>query len=184
MGGRPDRFPGRYKTAANRAGDTEFVAPDLVAGTLRRGFETGHGIVDPFARGVFMMFVTSEVHPFADGNGRVARIMMNAELEASGEVRILIPIVYRRNYLSALRAATHGGHFAALFSTLAFARRYTAQVNFTTRRTAEADLVRTNALRDASEAEQAGIRLVLPLSAPVLSDSASPPTVNGPWQGV
>jgi prophage maintenance system killer protein len=31
-------------------------------------------------RSVLAMFVVSEVHPFDDGNGRVARIMMNAEL--------------------------------------------------------------------------------------------------------
>jgi fido (protein-threonine AMPylation protein) len=35
-----------------------------------------------------MMFLISEVHPFADGNGRIARIMMNAELVAAGEERI------------------------------------------------------------------------------------------------
>ena len=35
-----------------------------------------------------MMFLVSEVHPFADGNGRAARIMMNAELVAAGEVVI------------------------------------------------------------------------------------------------
>ena len=29
-----------------------------------------------------MMFLVSEVHPFVDGNGRIARIMMNAELVA------------------------------------------------------------------------------------------------------
>jgi len=27
-----------------------------------------------------MMFLVSEVHPFLDGNGRIARVMMNAEL--------------------------------------------------------------------------------------------------------
>lgn len=166
MGGRPNKLPGRYKTASNRAGATEFVAPDLVSGTLRRGFEVGQGLVDPFARAVYQMFVTSEVHPFADGNGRVARIMMNAELAVAGEVRVLIPIVFRRNYLAALKVATHSGHFAALASTLAFARRYSAQVDFTSRETAEADLARTHALRDAGDAEQAGIRLVLPLTVP------------------
>jgi len=164
MGGRPGKLPGRYKAAANRAGATEFVAPDLVAGTLRRGFDAGRQLVDPFARAVFVMFVTTEVHPFADGNGRVARIMMNAELATAGQVRIVIPISYRNNYLASLRGATHNGHYAGLTATLAFARRYTAQVDFTSRQTAEADLTRTNALRDAAEAESAGIRLVLPLS--------------------
>ena len=35
-----------------------------------------------------MMFLIAEVHPFADGNRRTARIMMNAELAAAGEERI------------------------------------------------------------------------------------------------
>ena len=33
------------------------------------------------------MFLVSEAHPFADGNGRTARIMMNAELIAAGQER-------------------------------------------------------------------------------------------------
>jgi Fic family protein len=108
------------------------------------------------------MFIASEVHPFADGNGRAARIMMNAELEAAGEVRLIIPTVFRLNYLSSLTAATHSGHYAAMLASLAFARRWTARVDFTNRETAEADLTRTNALRDAREAEDAGVRLTLP----------------------
>jgi hypothetical protein len=162
MGGRPESGPGQFKERANRAGSTEFVVPDQVEGTLRRGFEHGAGLISPFSRAVYMMFVASEVHPFADGNGRTARIMMNAELEAAGEVRLIVPTVFRLNYLSSLKAATHSGHYAALLASLAFARRWTARVDFTDRETAEADLTRTNALRDAQEAEEAGVRLTLP----------------------
>lgn len=164
MAGRPDKLPGRYKLKANRAGGTEFVLPDLVTGTLRRGFDVAYGLPGPFARAVYMMFLVAEVHPFADGNGRVARMMMNAELAAGGEVRIIIPTVYRANYLAALKGATHTGHYAALYAMLSFARRYTAQVDFSSRESAESDLLRTNALRDAAEAESAGIRLILPTS--------------------
>ena len=166
MAARPERRPGAYKDRANRAGGTEFVAPDLVVGTLRRGFDVGSGLTSPFARAVYLMFVTAEVHPFTDGNGRVARMMMNAELVAAGEVRIIIPTVYRANYLAALKGATHTRHYAALNAMLVFARRFTAQVDFSTRRTAEADLTRTNALRDAVEAESAGVHLLLPGSGP------------------
>ena len=162
MAGRPEMLPGQFKERANRAGSTEFVAPDLVAGTLRRGFEVAGSLLSPFSRAVFMMFLVSEVHPFADGNGRVARLMMNSELEAAGEVRLIIPTVYRLNYLSALKAATHTGNFAALMAVLVFARRWTARVDFTSRDTAERDFVRTHALRDAREAEEAGVRLQLP----------------------
>ncbi|WP_264758366.1 Fic family protein [Neolewinella persica] len=51
-------------------------------------------------------FLISEVHPFEDGNGRVARLMMNAELTASGQAKIIIPTVYRGDYLLNLRLLT------------------------------------------------------------------------------
>jgi len=162
MGGRPEAHPGRFKSRANRAGLTEFVAPDLVVGTLRRGFDSSRKVVSPFARAVFMMFLVAEVHPFTDGNGRLARIFMNAELVAADEARIIIPTVLRNDYLMALRGATHNGNFAALYSVLDFARRWTAQVDFTNRTVAEQVLADTHALRDANEAERLGIRLILP----------------------
>jgi len=95
MEGRPDKGPGRFKTDPNRAGSTLFVAPELLQGTLAKGFEIYRGLTSPLHRAVFMMFLISEVHPFADGNGRVARIMMNAELVAAGESRIVVRTVYR-----------------------------------------------------------------------------------------
>jgi fido (protein-threonine AMPylation protein) len=147
---------------ANRAGSSEFVAPELVEGTLHAGFDVGTALLDPFQRSVYMMFLIAETHPFADGNGRVARIAMNAELVANAQVRIITPTVLRLNYISALKAATHNDVFAPLAAVLAFAQRYTARINFTTIATAEADLSRTNAFRDPYEAEQAGIRLELP----------------------
>ena len=49
------------------------------------------------------MFLVSVVHPFLDGNGRVARIMMNAELVSGEQSRIIIPTVFREDYLLALR---------------------------------------------------------------------------------
>jgi hypothetical protein len=162
MASRPDRNPGEYKRLANRAGATEFVLPELVIGTLRAGFDLAADLHSPLARSAYMMFLVAEVHPFTDGNGRIARIMMNAELAAGGEVRIIIPTVYRNNYLSALRAGTFGSHFGALIAVLQFAQRYTARVDFSTRETAEADLDRTNAFRDSNEAESAGVDLTLP----------------------
>lgn len=162
LGGRPDKSPGRYKDRNNRAGSTEFVDHTLVAGTLRAGFDLAGILTSPFARAVYLMFLITEVHPFADGNGRVARIMMNAELVAAGEVRLIVPTVYRTNYLMALKGATHNRHFRGLLAMLAYVRRYTARIDFSNRRTAEADLDRTHALRDPGEAEAAGIRLLLP----------------------
>lgn len=162
---RPEALPGRFKERANQAGSTIFVAPPLVEATLRVGFDVGHPLIDPFARAAFMMFLVAEVHPFTDGNGRMARVMMNAELVAADQVRIIIPTVYRLNYLAALKGATHNNQFAPLVATLRFAQRYTARLDLSDRGTAERDFAATNALRDPSEAEDYGIRLVLPGTA-------------------
>ncbi|MEO8436954.1 MAG: Fic family protein [Chloroflexota bacterium] len=162
LGGRPDARPGRFKDRANRAGATSFVDPKLVDPTLRAGFDRASGLIDPFSRAAYLMFLVSEVHPFTDGNGRIARIAMNSELVAAGQVRIIIPTVYRTNYLAALKGATHNSNFTALIAVLRFAQEYTAAVDFTSRATAEADLARTNAFRDAQDADDYGVRLILP----------------------
>jgi len=164
MVGRPEKRPGELKRQANQAGSTLFVAPRLVRGTLKAAFERYAQLDDPFARSAFVMFLVSEVHPFDDGNGRVARIMMNAELVANGMARIVIPTIYRKNYLMALRGLTHNGNTGSYIAMLAFAERYTAQLDCTTLTTALTDLSRTNAFTDATEADMHGVRLVLPSS--------------------
>jgi hypothetical protein len=162
MEGRPDKGPGRFKTDPNRAGSTTFVAPELVEGTLSKGFEICRGLASPLHRAIFMMFLISEVHPFADGNGRAARIMMNAELVAAGENRIIVPTVYRNNYLTALKALSQNGVTGALVRVMDFAQRYTAAIDFSDLERARSILERTNAFADPTEADAAGIRLVLP----------------------
>ena len=107
MEGRPDKRPGQFKLKPNIAGLTRFVEPELVIGTLRQGFEFYRGLREPFARALAIMFIVSDIHPFDDGNGRVARAMMNAELIAKGETRIIIPSVFRSEYLSGLKRMTN-----------------------------------------------------------------------------
>jgi hypothetical protein len=162
MEGRPDKGPGRFKADPNRAGSTLFVAPEFVEGTLNKGFEIYRGLGSPLHRAIFMMFLIAEVHPFADGNGRAARIMMNAELVAAGENRIIVPTVYRNNYLMALKALSQNGITGALVRTMDFAQRYTAAVDFAELGRARLILDRTNAFADPNEADSAGIRLIMP----------------------
>ncbi len=162
MEGRPDKTPGRFKAESNRAGSTVFVAPELVAGTLAQGFELYRGLTNPFHRAVFMMFLVAEVHPFADGNGRAARIMMNAELVAAGENRIIVPTVYRNNYLMALKALSQNGIAGAFVRAMDFAWRYTAAVDFADLSRARLMLANSNAFADPNEADAAGIRLTIP----------------------
>jgi len=104
--------------------------PELVLGTLEKGFEIYRAVELALHRAIFMMFLVSEVHPFLDGNGRIARIMMNAELVAQGEQRIIIPTVYRNNYVSALKALSQSGKSTPMVQVLDFAQRYTTAIRW------------------------------------------------------
>jgi hypothetical protein len=164
MAMRLDKKPGDFKSLANRAGNTDFVLPNLVMGTLEKGFEVYRGIELPLHRAMFMMFLVSEVHPFVDGNGRVARIMMNSELVAAGEQKIIIPTVFRNNYLVALKALSQSGKSAPIVQVLDFAQKYTASIRWGDFSEARTDLLSTHAFLDANEADDKGIRLALPKS--------------------
>jgi prophage maintenance system killer protein len=106
LGARKSKNPGAFKDKNNRAGSTEFVDLELVPGTLKRGFDWYSLLQHPFAKAIYLMFMISEVHPFLDGNGRIARVMMNAELSAKGLSKIIIPTVYREDYMGALKKLT------------------------------------------------------------------------------
>jgi hypothetical protein len=130
LGARPEVRPGEFKTEANRAGETGFVVPELVPGTLQRGFEMMRALSDPFALAAFVMFLIAEVHPFDDGNGRLARVFMNAELAAVRETRIIVPTVYRDDYLQALRALSRRRRPTAFVEMLDRAQRFASELDF------------------------------------------------------
>lgn len=160
--GRPEKRPGEFKDDRNEAGGFLFVEPSLVNGTLKQGFELTRTLTSAFARAVFQMFVVSEVHPFDDGNGRVARIMMNAELVAAGEHRIIIPSVYRNNHMMGLRGMSTNGNAHGLIASLDFAQRYTAAVDYSTLDIAREMLTASNAFREADQEAAGLVRLELP----------------------
>ena len=70
-----------------------------------------------------MMFIVAEAHPFVDGNGRVARVILNAELSAQGLQRIIVSIHDRDDYMQALRGLTHNANAAAYASVLSKLQR-------------------------------------------------------------
>jgi hypothetical protein len=171
MGGRPDAMPGQFKTKSNRVGLTSFVPPDEVLGTLDKGFEIYSRLSTPFDRAAFMMFMVAEVHPFADGNGRSARIMMNAELAAANESRIIIPTIYRSNYLEGLSLMTNHGDPDALIKTLDFAQRYVHSFEWSNFDQTLKVLEKTHAFIRPEEGDRNGIRLRLPRTVDFAPDT-------------
>lgn len=129
--GRPDKKPGRFKEIPNIAGMTRFVEPALVKGTLRQGYELYRGIEEPFARALAIFFIVSDVHPFNDGNGRIARAMMNSELIAKGETRVIIPSVFRSEYLAGVKRMTRESDPTAFIKQHKYLQDFVDSVDFT-----------------------------------------------------
>jgi len=148
---RPDKLPGQFKTADNRAGGTLFVAHELVTGTLRQGFGMLQALDVPFARALFTMFLVAEVHPFMDGNGRMARLMMNAELIAAGQCRLFIPSVYRNEYIGALKRLTNHCDPEAFLRVMGTAQDLVSRIVFSDLHEARRQLDACNAFADPTE---------------------------------
>jgi fido (protein-threonine AMPylation protein) len=179
MGGRPETAPGEFKTQANRAGATEFVAPGLVEGTLTAGCERLRALDTAWERAVYTMFLISEVHPFNDGNGRIARIMMNAELVAGAQARIIVPTVFRDDYLGALRRLTRAEDPSILIKALRYAHDYTAAIDYASLQVAYDQLASTNAFEEP-ESER---RLQLPSRSRAPARQRLPGTALEPRPG-
>ena len=130
MSARTDKNPGQFKEVNNKAGNTHFVDYKLVRGTLVRGFEYYKALNDSFTRAAYIMFLVSEVHPFDDGNGRIARVMMNAELVNAGQSKIIIPTVYRDDYLLTIKKLTNQGEPNSYIEMLTKAHEFSNNLHF------------------------------------------------------
>lgn len=151
MSARPEANPGMFKTQNNRAGETHFVDFRQVRGTLKKGFEIYSALRHPFARALFMLFMISEVHPFSDGNGRISRIMMNAELTAAGQSKIIIPTVFRSDYLSALRQLTRKDNPEKLIHAIQRVRQFSFNLRGDSFEEMRDYLERCNAFKEEDE---------------------------------
>ncbi|MBW7893694.1 MAG: Fic family protein [Opitutaceae bacterium] len=129
MSARPEEHPGLFKEKPNRAGSTHFVAPDLVRGTFKQGFDLARSFTEGFARALYFMFLVAEIHPFEDGNGRIARIFLNAELTRAGLSRIIVPTVLRDDYILALKGLSNNSLTEPFIQVMAKAQAFTASVN-------------------------------------------------------
>jgi len=149
---RPEVRSGEFKVEPNQAGHTHFVDPELVNATLVQGLQRMALLDSAFQRAVYMMFLISEVHPFDDGNGRVARAMMNAELVSQDERRILIPTSFRIDYLGALRRLTRNDDPQVLIRALDRAQDFTARIDFSDFDGAQATLEKCGAFEEGETA--------------------------------
>jgi hypothetical protein len=88
--------------------------------------------------------------------------MMNAESIANNEERIIIPNIYRGNYLSAQGVLSNYGVSDPIIRTLDFAQKYVSIMSWENFERALELLQKTNAFTDSAMGEIDGIRLKLP----------------------
>jgi len=92
--------------------DYKFPAPseldDLMA-DLERWIDAERDKMHPvrFAALLHLKFVT--IHPYIDGNGRVARLLMNTALIQDGYMLAVVPPILRQEYMVAIRGYQREG---------------------------------------------------------------------------
>jgi len=160
LAARTSKKPGQFKDKNNRAGETHFVDHTLVRGTLMKGFDYYQALQEPFAKAAYIMFMISEIHPFLDGNGRIARVMMNAELVKANQTRIIIPTVYRDDYLGALRRLTRNNDPTVYIRMLQRAQEFSETLLANDIEALENHLTQSNAFKEQDESKLKIIRWV------------------------
>jgi Fic family protein len=63
---------------------------------------------DPRVRAVLGHFIFVYIHPYMDGNGRLARFLMNVMLASGGYPWTVIPVEERERYMASLESASVG----------------------------------------------------------------------------
>jgi len=83
----------------------------------------------PVVRAVLGHWLVGYVHPFPDGNGRIARLLMNALLASGGYPWTVIRVEDRAQYLAALEAASVGSDIRPFAKFVARQMRRTKQLS-------------------------------------------------------
>lgn len=105
-----DSFAGTYRTSAVRIAGSNYVPPNAikVPDLMETLFAETKVISDPIEKAARLHHGIASIHPFADGNGRTARLAMNFVFLAAGYPPISIPVTPREAYYNALEAADSG----------------------------------------------------------------------------
>jgi Fic family protein len=82
-------------------------------------FELLEAETEPQVRAVLGHFLFVYIHPYMDGNGRLARFLMNLMLAPAGYVWTVIPVERRDAYMKALEQASSFANIAPLASLIA-----------------------------------------------------------------
>ncbi|MYH57762.1 MAG: Fic family protein [Boseongicola sp. SB0675_bin_26] len=98
------------------------MSPEAVRDCMPAFFELLREEDDPVVRIVLGHFIFVFIHPFLDGNGRMARFLMNVMMAAAGQPWMVIKVEQRSAYMTALEAASVKGDIRPFAAFLAETR--------------------------------------------------------------
>ncbi len=82
--------------------EDEFPSPDEVSG-LMDDFVAQYGTISTLDKVASLHYDFVKIHPFVDGNGRIARFLMNVALVSLGYFPVVISRVVRQEYIGSLQ---------------------------------------------------------------------------------
>lgn len=117
---RPAELAG-YRRGPVRIRNSRHIPPraEALGDLLPAFFDLLTAESDPAARVVLGHFVFVYIHPYADGNGRIGRFLMNTMLAAGGWPWLVVPVERRDAYMAALERASVEGEIGELAGFLA-----------------------------------------------------------------
>jgi Fic family protein len=111
---------GRYRNVPVTVGDHLPPQPWEVPIQMEQLMQKYHGEwkkLHPLERAAYLHCDFVRIHPFVDGNGRTARLIMNLEWMKYGYPPVILPVEARLRYYQALQSyddTNHPGDFLAL----------------------------------------------------------------------
>jgi hypothetical protein len=89
-----------------------YAPPDRVAGEVTRlvaeAASAALASAHPVVQAAYLLYATDAIHPFADGNGRVARAVASLPLYRSVDLPLVVTPRSRREYLTSLEKSGRG----------------------------------------------------------------------------
>lgn len=127
-------IPGQYKTEGNLVLQPDgtvfhYAAPEEVAPRMRElmAWYGGTDNVHPLIVAAMLHHRFIVIHPFGDGNGRTARLLINYHLMRHGFMPLIVKSVDKNAYLNALQKAD-AGDLAPLVQFLALQEQWSLEL--------------------------------------------------------
>ena len=120
-----DKSPGKYRTLPIRVSKWDmacFPYPKELPGLMSRYFKwletpPQSSLIHPFLRGCDVFLTTAHLHPFADGNGRMARLLSCLAMAHGGCRPTVLEQMPRDVYQRAVHDAQHSGKVLEFYKT-------------------------------------------------------------------